>query len=261
MPDEVAVFVDVENLRYGLLNQYGQEPDVNALVDKAKKYGRPTIMRAYADFTEHPEQLRRLLQIAGVEAINVPVKRSVYTSEGKQVERIKNAADMVLALDALMEALGTDEKNVVKTFLLVTGDRDYVKLVTLLRNRFGQRVVIAGVPRCIAADLVAAADAADPIEVVESPPVDTCQLKSAIVQMVFTGSPPFWTIRMIDQWAQDPRQAIAGTATERRKAIGELIDEGVLRREVVDHPKRGQITQAFLDEDKARSTGYLPSEG
>lgn len=27
MPDEVSVFIDLENLRYGLLNNYGQEPD------------------------------------------------------------------------------------------------------------------------------------------------------------------------------------------------------------------------------------------
>ena len=67
--DEVAMFVDLENLRYGLLNQFGLEPDIPGLVAKAKKYGRPTVMRAYADFTEHPAELSRQLQVAGIEAI------------------------------------------------------------------------------------------------------------------------------------------------------------------------------------------------
>jgi len=84
MPDEVAVFIDFENLRYGLLNNYGQEPNIMALVEKAKKYGRPSVMRAYADFTEHPPEITRRLQVAGVEAINIPVKRSTRSKGGRQ---------------------------------------------------------------------------------------------------------------------------------------------------------------------------------
>ena len=57
MSDEVAVFIDLENLRYGLLNQYGIEPDFNKIVEKARAYGRLTMMRAYADFSEHPRRL------------------------------------------------------------------------------------------------------------------------------------------------------------------------------------------------------------
>ncbi len=165
MTSEVAVFIDFENLRYGLLNNHGLEPDLASIVEKAKKYGRPSLMRAYADFTEHPQPLSRALQIAGIEAINVPVKRTTYSGGGKPVERVKNAADMVLALDAVMEALAADSNKMAKIFLLVAGDRDYVKLVTLLKNRFGQRVVIAGVPGSVSGDLVQAAAESDSIDV------------------------------------------------------------------------------------------------
>ena len=99
MMDEVAVFIDFENLRYGLLNDYGLEPDFREIVAKAKKYGRPSVMRAYADFSEHPDDLRTQLHISGIEAINIPVKRKIYTEGGKEIQRIKNAADMVLALE------------------------------------------------------------------------------------------------------------------------------------------------------------------
>jgi len=35
MTQEVAVFIDLENLRYSLLNLYGQEPNPKDLTEKA----------------------------------------------------------------------------------------------------------------------------------------------------------------------------------------------------------------------------------
>lgn len=256
---EVAVFVDLENLRYGLLNAFGIEPDFPAIVEKARKYGRPSIIRAYADFTEHPQEITRQLQVAGIEAINVPVKRSTGDRGGKAVERIKNAADMVLALDAMTEAIDADSANKVKVFLLVTGDADYIKLVTLLRNRFAQRVVVAGVPGSVANDLVRAADEEDAIEVPDIEEVDSVTLKAAIVSMVARGPAPleYWSLRIIDQWTQDVRQSIPGTAKEKRDAIGDLRNEGVLVSVEFDHPTRGRTTRADLSEERARELGYL----
>lgn len=121
MPDEVAVFIDVENLRYGLLNHHGTEPDFQSIVVKAQKYGRPSVMRAYADFSEHPTTMNRQLQVAGIEAIHIPVKRTMIPRGQTQVERVKNAADMVLALDALVEAYDADSQDKKKTFLIVYG--------------------------------------------------------------------------------------------------------------------------------------------
>lgn len=260
MQEEVAMFIDLENFRYSMLNNHGQEPDISQLVEKAKKYGRPSVMKAYADFTEHPSDLTRLLQVAGIEAINVPVKRTEFTRSGTTVERVKNAADMVLALDAVIEALEADRDAKQKVFLVVSGDRDYVKLVTLLRNRFGQRVVIAGVPGCVAGDLVKAAGEDDPVEVHTSPPVDKNVLKCAIVAMIKRGPSPlrYWSLKLIDQWTQDARQDIPGIAKERRDVIGELVDDGILVREVIDDVKRGKVTQIVLAEELARERGYLP---
>ena len=34
--NEVAVFIDLENLRYSLLNIYGEEPNFASIVEKAK---------------------------------------------------------------------------------------------------------------------------------------------------------------------------------------------------------------------------------
>ena len=141
----------------------------------------------------------------------------------------------------------------------MSGDRDYIKLVTLLRNRFGQRVVIVGVPGAVSSDLVTAAGESDDVEVAPTVPVDMHQLKSAIVAMVKKGPAPlaYWTVKTIDQWAQDERQCIPGTAKQRRDAIHELLQEQVLIRQQIDTSKRGPVTATILDEAKARENGYL----
>lgn len=259
MDEEVAVFIDFENLRYGLLNYHGSEPDLQDLVAKAKKYGRPSIMKAYADFSEHPSELNRALQVAGIEAINIPVKRSTYDKGGKSVERVKNAADMVLALDAVLEAIEAYASRQNKVFLIVSGDRDYIKLVTILRNRYEQRVVIVGVPGQVSADLGAAAGGEkDPIDVKQVPKADKNEIKESIVKMVKKGPAPleFWSVRMIDQWAQDSRHNIPGTAKDRRDAIRELVSERVINTK--ERIWKGRpVTEAILDEVKAKEFNYL----
>ncbi len=262
MPDEVAVFIDFENLRYGLLNHYGIEPDFQAVVEKARKYGRPTVMRAYADFTEHPSGMNRQLEIAGIEAINIPVKRVSIQRGETTIERVKNAADMCLALDALLEAVDAHSQSKSKVFLIVTGDRDYVRLITQIRNRFGQRVVVAGVPGSISNDLVIAVgeENNDPIEVPEISPVDTHELKIAIIGMIHRGPAPlaYLSMRLIDQWCQDARQKLPGTAKERRDALSDLKSEGVLSLQERKDEKTGRtVTEVVLNEETAVGLSYL----
>ena len=43
---EVAVFVDLENIRYSTINSYGREPDPLVWRDKALKYGLMAVARA-----------------------------------------------------------------------------------------------------------------------------------------------------------------------------------------------------------------------
>ncbi len=261
--NEVAVFIDLENLRYSLLNIYGEEPNFTSIVEKAKKYGRPSVMRAYADFSEHPPNLRQQLHIAGIEAINVVVKRIKKPGTAKGIERVKNAADMFMALDAIHEAADADDDGKVKTFLLVSGDADYIKLVTQLRNRFGQKVIIAGVQGAIGGDLVTSADGEDHIDCEKPEPVDMHVLKTALVKMVKKGCAPslkFWSVRTIDQWSQSSRQNISGTVKEKRDALHDLLDQHVLIREDIDLSIIGKIgvgKQVTLDETKAKELNYL----
>jgi uncharacterized LabA/DUF88 family protein len=163
---EVAAFVDLENIRYSMLNRWHQEPDPLAWRDKARSYGLIGIARAYADFDQHPPQLRQRLNVAGFEAEHYPVKRY---RDRDGTERIRSIADLHMVIDIVDTALGRPN---IDTFLFFTGDGDFIRVVAMLRNRLGKRVVICGVPETTSRDLVIAAgeeDSLDVSEVVSSP--------------------------------------------------------------------------------------------
>ncbi|HYU17412.1 MAG TPA: NYN domain-containing protein [Chloroflexota bacterium] len=167
--NEVAAFVDVENIRYSMLNRWHQEPNPLAWRDKARKYGLIGIARAYADFEQHPPQLRQRLSVAGFEAEHYPVKR--YRDRDGS-ERIRSIADLHMIIDIVDTALG---RPTIDTFLFFTGDGDFIRVVAMLNNRLGKRVVICGVPETTSHDLVVAAgdeDSLEVSEVVSSPEMD-----------------------------------------------------------------------------------------
>ncbi len=149
---EVALFIDFENIRYGLKNIYGVEPDPPKLMEKARKYGPVAVANAYADFTEHPEFYRRKLEVAGITPRDIP-RRSPDVAH-------KSSADMAMLIDIIDCLL---DRPTVNTIVLMTGDSDFIRAVARARHRFGKKVVIAGVPGCVSNDLIAAANASDPI--------------------------------------------------------------------------------------------------
>ena len=148
---EVAVFVDLENIRYSTINSFGREPDPLVWRDKALKYGLMAVARAYADFDQHPPMLRTKLDVAGFEAQHFAAKR---TTDSQGRDRVVSRSDLNFAVDIINTALARPD---IETFLLFTGDKDFIRLVTTLRNRLGRRVVICGIPGSVSPDLVAAA--------------------------------------------------------------------------------------------------------
>jgi hypothetical protein len=123
-------------------------------MDKASKYGRVTTAKAYADFTGHPKEFQdKLLFAAGIEPIHAPSK----ISGGRR----QSSADMHMVIDMFLEAIDHED---VDTFILMTGDADFVRMVATLRRRFGRKVVISGVQSTSTSlDLMNAGDARDPI--------------------------------------------------------------------------------------------------
>ncbi|MBM3128320.1 MAG: NYN domain-containing protein [Chloroflexi bacterium] len=161
---EVALFIDFENVRYGLKNNYGREPDPQLLMAKARKYGPVSQAYAYADFTEHPDFFRRKLEVAGITPRDIP-RRSPDVAH-------KSSSDMAMLMDIIDCLL---DRPTVNTLILMTGDSDFIRVVARARNRFSKRVIISGVPGSVSNDLIASADASDPIIEAEWTPVSAAE--------------------------------------------------------------------------------------
>jgi uncharacterized LabA/DUF88 family protein len=207
---EVAAFVDFENIRYSTINSYGQEPDPVAWRDKALKYGLMSVAKAYADFDQHPPQVRTRLDVAGFEAHHYPVKR---TTDSQGREKIASRSDLNLVVDIINTALVRPD---IRTILLFSGDKDFIRLVTTLRNRLGLRVIICGVPGSVSPDLVAAAGEEDPLEIEQSEDVDL-----AVVQA-------------IDAYVRQLHDGFVPTQSHMSRSLWRFIDRSSLPSEHIE---------------------------
>lgn len=238
---DVALFVDFENIRYGL-RRFNQEPIIPQLMEKARKYGTVAVALAYADFSDHPDWVRRQMDIAGISARDVPLRR--FFNNG--VERVKSSADLHMVMDIMETVL--DRPN-VQTYVLMAGDSDYIRVTTWLRNRFAKTVVISGVPGSISSDLVSAAGHDDPVEPV--PEIATAEQETvvaALVEMIHRREPPlgFWTVRLILDWARDRRNNIPANEAATAQAVTAMVQEQMLIREVEERNGR-EVTVASLN--------------
>jgi uncharacterized LabA/DUF88 family protein len=207
---EVAAFVDFENIRYSTINSLGREPDPLTWRDKALEYGLMAVARAYADFDQHPSQMRTRLDVAGFEAQHYPAKRTI-DQQGR--EKIVSRSDLNFALDIINTALVRPD---IKTFLLFTGDKDFIRVVTTLRNRLGKRVIICGVPGSISPDLVAAAGEEDPLELEAVPDVD------------------IEVIRAIDRYIRQLHEGFVPTQSHMSRTLWRFLDRNVLPSEHIE---------------------------
>ena len=253
---EVGLFIDLENIRYSYLNVYQIEPNVSAFIEKARKHGRVSVAMAYADFNEHPQWVRRALDVAGITARDVPVRR--FVREGQ--ERLKSSADLHMLMDIMETALDRPQ---VSTYVLMTGDSDYIRVVTWIRNRFEKRVIVAGVPGTISGDLVAAAGESDHLEGGAGITADALLAPvEAIALMMKRCLPPtgFWTVRLIDQWSRDSRNGVPGSDPDKSNAISYMIRNGLMRRYKTVTDVR-EVTISELDETHPLVESFIVHAG
>ncbi len=221
---EVAVFIDYENIRYSTINSFGREPNPLAWRDKALQYGLMSVARAYADFDQHPPQARTRLDVAGFEAQHYPVKR---TSDSHGREKLASRSDLNLVVDIINTALVRPD---IEIFLLFTGDKDFIRLVTTLRNRLGRRVVICGVPGSVSPDLVAAAGEEDTIEMTQSADVDIA------------------VIQAIDTYIRQLHEGFVPTQSHMSRTLWRFLDRNLLPSEhieakVMEFLRKGVLTK------------------
>ncbi|MEO7002742.1 MAG: NYN domain-containing protein [Ktedonobacterales bacterium] len=74
MSDEIALFIDFENIRYSLINVHHREPDPQELIGVARRYGTVMVARAYADWSRQPEFFKGSLTAAMIDRVDCPAK-------------------------------------------------------------------------------------------------------------------------------------------------------------------------------------------
>lgn len=246
---EVALFIDFENIRYGLKNNHGREPDPQQLMAKARKYGPVSQAYAYADFTEHPDYFRRKLEVAGITPRDIP-HRSPDVAH-------KSSSDMAMLMDIIDCLL---DRPTVNTLLLMTGDSDFIRVVARARHRFGKRVIIAGVPGSVSNDLIASADGADPIVEPEwvppspveppvpaanelpvtsenfDPPSELSEQERRLIQLIdrLERTKPYLTYLFVKTHALSPLNQINLTPMQMDLVLNRFKELGILRDEVKD---------------------------
>ena len=234
---EVAVFVDFENIRYSTINSFGREPDPLVWRDKALKYGLMAVARAYADFDQHPSTVRMRLDVAGFEAQHYPAKR---TTDQHGREKMVSRSDLNFVVDIINTALVRPDINI---FLLFTGDKDFIRLVTSLRNRLGRRVVICGVPGSVSPDLVAAAGEEDPLQVAQPPGADAAVLRAiaAYVDQLHEGFVPTQSHMSRSLWRFLDRGLLPSEHIEAK--VMEFLRKGILvKRQTVNGQGQELVT-------------------
>jgi uncharacterized LabA/DUF88 family protein len=143
--NQVAVFIDYENIELSCREKLGSDVDVDwsQVLEAAVDLGRLAIRRAYADWATYGASQRELLGL-GIDLIHIPSKRG------------KNAADIRIVID-VMEMLMMGEHANISHVMLISGDGDFTELVHRLRG-YGKIVIGMGVSGASAEYLINACD-------------------------------------------------------------------------------------------------------
>ncbi|MDP9477924.1 MAG: NYN domain-containing protein [Actinomycetota bacterium] len=152
MPEDLAIFIDWENIYISTVTEYKSKPNVSAILEKAREYGRIVSATAYADWTDGDfRQAPPTLYSNGIAPRYISAR---YFPGGKSQKRRTNSIDVMLAVEC-SDFLHKHPQ--VDTYVLVTGDGDFIPLVSLLRSQ-GKNVVVIGVSEATSYHLIESAD-------------------------------------------------------------------------------------------------------
>lgn len=152
MNEDLAIFIDWENIYISTVTEYKAKPNVSAILEKAREYGRIVSATAYADWTDGDfRQAPPTLYSNGISPHYISAR---YFPGGKSQKRRTNSIDVMLAVEC---ADFLHKHPQVGTYVLVTGDGDFIPLVNLLRSQ-GKTVVVIGVSEATSYHLIESAD-------------------------------------------------------------------------------------------------------
>src|SRR4051794_13530367 len=152
MTEDLAIFIDWENIYISTVTEYGAKPNVSAILEKSREYGRIVSAMAYADWTDGDfRDAPPTLYSNGISPRYISAR---YFPGGRSQKRRTNSIDVMLAVECA-DFLHYHPQ--VETYVLVTGDGDFIPLVNLLRSR-GKKVVVIGVSEATSYHLIESAD-------------------------------------------------------------------------------------------------------
>ena len=149
---DVALFIDWENFKISLAVGH-RTPNVSALKEEVSNHGRVVIAKAYADWVTRAPELRGASQFlndppslyaAGIEPVFVPTRApspNATNANGMRTGRIKNSVDVKMTADCIEIAHSYPN---IGTFVLVSGDSDFIHVVNALRT-MGKHVIVVGI--------------------------------------------------------------------------------------------------------------------
>ena len=152
MGEDVALFIDWENFKISLAAGR-RNPNVSALKEEVSNHGRVVVAKAYADWVTRAPELRGASQFindppalyaAGIDPVYVPTRLAAGNGshgDGTRFVRVKNSVDVKMTVDCIEYAHSYPN---IRTFVLVSGDSDFIHVINTLRT-MGKRVVIIGV--------------------------------------------------------------------------------------------------------------------
>ncbi|BDC49719.1 hypothetical protein F183_A20350 [Bryobacterales bacterium F-183] len=125
----IAVFVDYDNIEIGVKSTLRREFDVSLPLEALKERGDVVAKFAYANWGRQEQATRQMAENA------VQMVQRIPSFRGD-----KNGADINLALDALEMAFTHSHVN---AFAIISGDSDFVPLLNKLKE-FGKTVFVVG---------------------------------------------------------------------------------------------------------------------
>lgn len=145
MANDVAIFLDLDNLVIGARDA-NLNFDINLLVSYLKQHtgGRVVLRRAYSGNLRQDQKLMKEIATAGFTMQSAVALNNFG----------KNLIDMYLVVDTMDTLVDGQEYS---TYVLVTGDRDFVPLIHALRRR-GKHVIGIGLKHTTSDSLMSLCD-------------------------------------------------------------------------------------------------------
>lgn len=235
MVDSVALFIDLENVVTSLWKTYQQSPDLFRWMEQVRAYGPLAFGRAYGDFNQPSiAKLEGDLRSLGIDKFDCPPKQNGQST-----------VDSNVIIDIYEVAF---DQPAVKTFVLMAGDSDYVRVVAKLRQRLDKHVVIMGVPGSVSRELVRAAGSEEQLQPM-APAVIRDDLVIRIIDRYESsrreGTYP--TFRYMSQYLQHPSNNDVIPAQLVHGKLNELLEAGILIQTVIALENGNEITTTRLE--------------